>query len=94
MAVRHHLRFEDPPQKPAKKVGGSKGKYQALLLRLKRHPHRWAVLAKLKNPLSAAGAASRLRKGHINAPAGKFEYTSRGTKVYGRYLGENEAPAT
>ena len=48
---------------------------------------RWCNVRGYRTPNAAACAASALRSGRYDIPAGKWEFASRGCDLYARYLG-------
>ena len=66
-------------------------KYKAFLEALRKRPGVWAVLIKVhESDQKASKLASDLRTGRVKSPPGRYEYASRGTTVYARYLGEED----
>jgi hypothetical protein len=80
---------ELPKQKAGRRGGG--GKYTAALEALRERPGVWAVLTKgNESNQKAHNQASNLRLGKVALPPGRYEYASRGTTVYARYIGEEK----
>jgi hypothetical protein len=63
--------------------------FVSILGELRRKPKQWSLMVREWSPEFAAGRAGQLRDGRLGGQAtpGKYEFVSRGTGVYGRYLG-------
>ena len=51
------------------------------------NPLRWYVVHHSETRGAAMSVALNLRRGRATVPPGRWEFVSRGTKVYGRYVG-------
>ena len=77
----HEVVWEDPPPPVQKRS------WQEILAPLTECPERWARVADEGNAGRARGLAQNLRRGQIKVPDGRWEFVSRGRRVYARYLG-------
>ena len=71
-------------------AGAGSLKWAAEAAELRSSPKRWALLAELASPARARAMAAHIRRGELRQfrPAGSFEATQRGCKVYARYVGD------
>ena len=81
------IQWEDPPIR----TRGNSGIWVGWLEPLIEHPMRWAMLREYSKPRIAAASAYNLRRGMMKIPPGRWEFLSRKSKVYARYLGPEEA---
>lgn len=59
---------------------------------LRSRPGRWACIGESGSPDAARNLALRIRRGRTRAfePGGSFEAAARGTKIWARYVGDDE----
>jgi hypothetical protein len=81
--------WEDPEPSPHS-ANANRGKWLALLAPLIDHPKRWALIDEAEKVGTIARRAVNLRRRMvvIPRPDDRWEFTTRGTKLYARYMGE------
>ena len=96
MAILSELKWEAPP--PKRGGGKQHTAWHSIAEELKRRPWEWAIIAENVS----CGTSTNISAGTISAfrPAGSFECALRGVshgkaeKLYVRYVGVGEEPAT
>lgn len=91
------IRWEEPPPGNARRpLGSGHSRYTAVADELRAQPGRWALVFEGRAGM-ATGLATHIRMGsmHCFTPAGDFDAVSRRidgyTRVYARYVGDEEA---
>jgi hypothetical protein len=89
------VEFRDPPARAGAPVGVTTFHR---LRAVQDRPGRWAVIARLGTPGSAASYVSRIRRHSAWRPAGGFEFTVRslpdgGAEVYAMSVNRNRTGA-
>jgi hypothetical protein len=76
--------WEDPPLRESYRPPG---KWPQRLAPLVEHPGRWARVYEAPSAKTAYSTTANLKSGAYKIPPGRWEFKTRGARVYAQYLG-------